>query len=345
MRRLLLGLAAVLLIGLVWLLWPTSAPRVRSAAPARSYAAAVARLDALRARDPAALVPGCGTRALLHGRPTPRAVVLLHGITNCPLQFRVIADSLAARGDNVLVPRVDHHGLPDRMGPELQRLRAEDMARLVSECVAIAGGLGDTVVVAGLSTSGVAAAWAAAHLRGVDRAVMIAPAFAPAMTANAPAWVPAAVTRAAVRLPNVFVWWDDRARRELQGPAQCYYGFSTRALAQAYRMGEHVRARRSPVMAREVVLLVTEADVAVDNRIGEHLVADWGRQTPAPRVREVHFPAAARVLHDMVDPDQVGARVDVAYPVMLALLRGEGLPPGSLARETAAGRDAAVAGF
>jgi len=49
------------------------------------------------------------------------AFVLLHGITNCPLQFLALAESLRAGGDNVLVPRVDHHGLTDRMTTDLVR--------------------------------------------------------------------------------------------------------------------------------------------------------------------------------------------------------------------------------
>jgi hypothetical protein len=44
------------------------------------------------------------------------------------------------------------------------------------------------------------------------------------------------------------------------------------------------------------------------------------------RVREYAFPAEAKVVHDMIDPAQVGARTALVYPVLLALLRGGALP-------------------
>lgn len=179
MRRLLLPAAAAAALALAWLLRPlapVAAPEFRAAA---DFEEATERLFALLGRDTLALHEGCGTTALLTGARSPRAFVLLHGVTNCPLQFAELAESLRAGGDNVLAPRVDHHGLADRMTGDLARLRAEELAALVAECAGIAAGLGDTVVVAGLSTSGVAAAWAAANLPGVRRAVVIAPAFAP----------------------------------------------------------------------------------------------------------------------------------------------------------------------
>ena len=333
MRRVLLLLAAVLALALAWLLRPlepVAAPAYRASA---DYDEAVGRLFDLLERDSVALHEGCGTTALLTGARAPRAFVLLHGITNCPLQFAEVAESLRAGGDNVLVPRVDHHGLADRMTTELASLRAEELTALVTECAGIAAGLGDTVVVCGLSTTGVATAWAAANLEGVHRAVVIAPAFAPPWK---PAWIAGPLTRLALRLPNRFVWWDDAKHEDLPGPSQCYPRFSTRAMGQFYRLGEDLMRdlRRHPVRARDVAVVTTLADHAVDNGRARAFAARCA--APATRVREYAFPAPANVVHDMIDPRQVGARTDVVYPVLLALLRGGALP--------AAGAPAAVAG-
>lgn len=319
MGRLLLSAAAAAALALAWLLRPlapVAAPEFRAAA---DYGEAGERLLALLARDTLALHEGCGSTALLTGARSPRAFVLLHGITNCPLQFAEVAESLRAGGDHVLVPRVDRHGLADRMTGALAGLRAEELAALVSECAGIAAGLGDTVVVAGLSTSGVAAAWAAANLPGVRRAVVIAPAFAPPWR---PAWFGAAAGRLGARLPNRFVWWDAARKADLPGPDQCYPRFATRALAEAYRLGDDVMrtlARRAPA-APEVVLVTTEGDRAVDE-VRAHAFASRCAARGA-RVREFVFPAAAGVVHDMIDPRQVGARTRVVYPPLLALLRG-----------------------
>lgn len=322
MRKLLLLAGAALVLaaaGLLRPLEPVGAPAWR---PAADHEEAVARLAGLLARDTLALHDGCGTTALLTGARSPRAFVLLHGVTNCPLQFAEVAESLRAGGDNVLVPRVDHHGLADRMTGDLARLRAEELAALAAECAGIAAGLGDTVVVAGLSTSGVAAAWAAVNLPGVRRAVVIAPAFAPPWR---PAWLGTAAARLGARLPNRFVWWDDERKAGLPGPDQCYPRFATRALAEAYRLGDDVMralARRAPA-APEVVLVTTERDPAVDN--GRALAFAARCAARGARVRGHVFPAAAGVVHDMIDPRQVGERTETVYPPLLALLRG-GVP-------------------
>jgi esterase/lipase len=315
---------ALLAIAAGWLLRPVAPVRAPAFRASVTYDDAVARLARLLARDTLALHPGCGTTALLAGARTPRAFVLLHGITNCPLQYLALAESLRAGGDNVLVPRIDHHGLDDRMTADLANLRAEELVSLVTECAGMARGLGDTVVVCGLSTSGVLAAWAATELEGVDRAVVIAPAFAPSWK---PSWIAPVVTRLSLRLHNMFVWWDDKLEQDLGGPKQCYPRFSTRAMGEAYRLGEDVMrrlgTRRSK--ARDVAVVTTLGDDAIDNGRA-HAFAVRYRGSGA-RVREFAFAAGDSVRHDMLDPEQVGARTGVSYPVLLRFLRGETAPP------------------
>ena len=60
--------------------------------PARNYAEAVQRIESIRAAQPPGLNPvGC-QQFLSHGRPTGRAVVLFHGYTSCPQQFKRLGD-------------------------------------------------------------------------------------------------------------------------------------------------------------------------------------------------------------------------------------------------------------
>ena len=314
---------ALLAAGVAWLLRPLAPVRAPEYRATTDYDDAVGRLFEFLARDTVALHDGCGTTALLTGARSPRAFVLLHGMTNCPLQFAALAESLRAGGDNVLVPRLDHHGLQDRMTTDLAKTRAEETVALVTECAAIARGLGDTLVVCGLSSSGVATAWAAVHLEGVDRAVVIAPAFAPPWK---PGWLAPIFTRLALRLGNRFVWWNDKKRENLAGPAQCYPRFSTRAMGEAYRLGEDTMRSLSSQAPRagELAVVTTLADDAVDNTRA-HQLADNFRAAGA-RVREHAFEARDSVVHDMLDPEQVGARIALSYPVLLAMLRGQELP-------------------
>lgn len=322
MRWIVILLLVALAAG-VWLLRPLpplGEPRIQ---PATSYDEAAKRIERLSAADTASLAPGCPTSARLHGRRTARAVLLLHGVTNCPLQFRRLADSLYVAGDNVLVPRIPHHGLADRMSEDLANLTAEEAMATAAECAGIMRGLGDTVVVAGLSTSGVLAAWLATQPGAPDRAVIIAPALAPPMH---PSWIVPWLTRLGDRLPNRSLWWDDKLREALPGPNQCYLRWSTRAMAENFRLAERVArlARSRAPEARDVAVVTTMADQAVDLERVDALVRAW-----RARGRDVHtwaFLASDQVHHDMVDPMQVGARPQLVYPVLLHLMRGEPVP-------------------
>ena len=325
MLRRIVGLVLIVVIAtLAWWLRPPAPVAAESRAAAANYEEARSRAAALLSRDALALHEGCATMLALAGHRTPRAFVLLHGITNCPLQFAELADSLRAGGDNVIVPRVPHHGLADRMTTDLANLRAEEMVALVSECTAIARGLGDTVVVCGLSTSGVAAAWAAVQDPNVDRVVVIAPAFAPPWK---PRGLAPVVTRLSLHLPNRFVWWDDTKREALPGPAQCYPRFSTRAMGEIYRLGEATRASlaKGALRAREVDLVTTASDRAIDLGLA-YGFAERCRARGA-HVRTFEFPARDSVVHDMVDPAQVGAKTALTEPVILAMLRARSLSP------------------
>lgn len=334
LRRALLGLLVLVAGMIAWLMRPLPPITRHVPIPATSFDDAVERMAELQAADTMALHEGCAMQAWLQGQRTPRAFVLLHGITNCPLQFAALGADLAAGGDNVIVPRVPHHGLADRMTEDLARLSANEAVSTAAACVALARGLGDTVVVIGLSTSGVLAA-DAVQQGGVDRAVVLAPAFAPPWK---PAWLAPILTRLALRLPNQFVWWDEAKREALDGPTQCYPRFATRAMGEVFALAERLwaRARREPPGALELELVTTAGDEAV-NLPRVHALAGLWRARSA-NVREWEFPSGEKVVHDMVDPRQVGARVEAVYPLLIALARGEAPPASAAAVDRSAER-------
>lgn len=307
------ALAALLLLPLQTRL------RLSTPDPAATYLEAVDRFGALRVRDSIALYPGCESALLTHGARTARVDLLLHGLTNCPRQFHEFGLRLFTLGDNVLIPRVVRHGRADRMTRDLANLTADEMAAGASEALDLACGLGDTVCVIGLSTSGITAAWLAQHRPEVSRAVVIAPAFAPKGT---PPWRAAILARALDRLPNLFLWWDGKAKDRLAGPPQCYPRFSTRAVGEAYRLGEIVRgeARTAAPAAGHVVTVTTEADRAIDNRFVRELAASW--RAHGASVEERSFPRVLNIHHDMIDPQQVNARIEAVYPALIEWLRG-----------------------
>ncbi|MCA1554470.1 MAG: alpha/beta fold hydrolase, partial [Chloroflexi bacterium] len=151
-------------------------PRLTShAQPVTAYADAVERIAALQALDDASINPLCRTVLLTHGRQVENAVVFLHGFTNCPQQFRTLAQNLFDLGWNVLVPRMPCHGCSNRLTDDIMRLSADELATFTDSVIDAAHGLGEHVTVAGLSLGGNMALWAAMQRDDIDRVVAVAP--------------------------------------------------------------------------------------------------------------------------------------------------------------------------
>ena len=318
MKRILAVLLALLAVAVVLLLRPARTRRFPSHPhPATDYADALRRVAAVEARDGAAISPECRTLLLTHGARSTRAVVLLHGLTNCPEQFRALGERLYERGANVYIPRLPEHGLADCMTTALARLDARAMCEATDEAVDIGRGLGDSVIVVGLCIGGSMAAWAAQERTNVARAVPIAPLQG---LARAPGALTGPAMNLMLALPNHFVWWDDKVKTDLPGPKHVYPRFSTRSVAQALLLGASVEAeaRRAPPAARSIVMITVGGDVAVDNPAVARLAQIW--RSHGARLTAYEFPAALRLNHDIVDPEQIGGNPALVYPVLLDLI-------------------------
>jgi hypothetical protein len=96
--------------------------------------------------------PGAGAAGHEPGLPAPiddprsksrAAIILVHGYTNCPQQFKALGQRFYDMGYNVLIAPLPHHGLADRMTEEHGLLTAEELAAYADETVDLAQGLGD----------------------------------------------------------------------------------------------------------------------------------------------------------------------------------------------------------
>lgn len=290
-------------------------PRVNAAA---SFDAALERIRALQALDDARILPEARTTLLDWGRRTDLAVVLLHGLTNHPGQYRQFAPMVHERGANVLIPRLPEQGDRDRMTHRLANLTAETLLACASEAVDIARGLGERVCVLGISSSGLLCAYFAQHRSDVARAIAVAPVFA---LLRFPYRLSRAVARAALWLPNAFLWWDP-SKREAQLPATAYPQFPTHALAQCLRIGDDVYAasRNEPFAGKSVVVVANRDDPAVNNTVAETVVHRWQRFRPRD-VAYYRFTDLPRN-HDVIDPDNPLSRVDIVYPHLLDFIVG-----------------------
>src|SRR5260370_16661690 len=115
--------------------------------PVRDYDSAIARFAQVQAREEAdqALNPVCRSKLLTHGRKVERAIVLMHGMTNCPQQFVDFAPLFYERGYNVLIPRMSHNGLANRDTDALKYVTAEELRNCSNNMADIALGLAEHV--------------------------------------------------------------------------------------------------------------------------------------------------------------------------------------------------------
>ena len=99
-------------------------------------------LSGLKDLDGPNVNPDCATRVYTHGHRTERALVLLHGFTNCPQQFDALGRQFHEQGWNVVIPRYPQHGYSDRLTTSIAALRAEHLVTLANRAADGAAGLG-----------------------------------------------------------------------------------------------------------------------------------------------------------------------------------------------------------
>ena len=320
--RILAVMAALLVLGAAWLLRPLPLDGlVSSPNPARSYDEAMGRWAGTQAREAdLPLHEGGRTIVLTHGYQTERVFVLLHGLTNAPRQFRELGEKLFSTGANVVIPRLAHHGLADRMTDAHAALTAQDLIRYAQYGVDLGQGLGRNVTVVGLSVSGISAAWLAQNRDDIDEVFLLAPLFGPAVI---PDPLTPAFASALSRLPNQMMWWDPRVRENLPGPPYNYPRFPTRAVGEALRLGLNTAQPDRKIRVNRLGIILTENDKAVNNTRTRRLFEQWRASSPETETFLHEFPAEENIPHDFIDPLQPNARTDKVNALLVEWLTGK----------------------
>jgi carboxylesterase len=292
-------------------------PLITPARPARSYMEAVARIQAIEAGlDPAAMHPKCGVRFLTHGQAQPRAIVLVHGYTDCPQQFAALGQQFYDLGYNVLIVPLPRHGLADRLNEAHGELTVPELAAYAGEMVDIAQGLGQHTTMMGHSLGANVTAWAAQTRADLDLAVPISPAFGFEQ-------VPTAITRPAIHrtllLPNTYEWWDPSQQAAIE-PDHNYPRYFVHTLANILWLGQAVQTaagREAPAAGR--ILVVTNAnDHAVNNLLTAHVVSLWRRH--GADVTTFEFPAELGLDHDVIEPYPPSDLTPMVYEKLIELV-------------------------
>jgi len=283
---------------------------------ALDYDSAIARYAELQAAEDDTINPVCRSKVMTHGTKTENVIVLVHGITNCPEQFAEFAPLFFERGYNVLIPRMPRNGLADRMTNELKYLTAEELRDCSNTLVDIACGLGDHVTFLGLSVGGVMTTWAAQHRSEIDKAVVIAPSIG-FTNLGADRLSSFAIMLFRI-LPNIgtqhFSPFSD-------GPQHSYLGFSSRSFGVVMRFGKSIlkSAKQKKPAAQSILMVTNAADTAVNSKINRELVNFW-RANGYDQIEEYEFSADKKLIHDIIDPQQVQQQADLVYPILLDLI-------------------------
>lgn len=255
------------------------------------------------------------SRLYAHGHRTPRAVVFIHGFTNCPQQWHLFASQLYEGGDSIVVPRLPGHGHFNRATHALAKVKAPALLATVSEAVDIARGLGERVALAGLSIGGTIAPRVALSRDDIDHTVAIVPFFAVHGFSVQGTRI---LTRVLETLPNAFMRWDPRGDGS-QIPSYGYPKFATRMLAEALRIGLEVEAdshARAP--AGRTTFLLNAHEPACNNAVALAIRDGFERNRPTSTNLVILNGLPAN--HDIIDPTNPSARVDLVYPALRAIL-------------------------
>ena len=256
--------------------------------------------------------PRYGTRWWIGEDVAPTAVVLLHGLTNSPPQYDLLAPQLHARGHAVIVPRMPYHGYRDRMTDAIAKMSAAELESASLQAVIIAAMCGRRVVVAGISVGATLAGWLAART-WIDTGIAIAPFCGLRELPGAANDALGAILRAA---PNRFGWWDPRSKED-QPPVHGYPRYSTRALGESLRISTELSAASGEPHGRRAVLVVNAHEPVVNN-------AHAARRFRSLRALGVTVEQVVLQglpdIHDIVEPAIPQARTDLVYPRLIEII-------------------------
>jgi alpha-beta hydrolase superfamily lysophospholipase len=286
-----------------------------------AYNSSVAAIGRRQAADDSIAVPGARSILLVGRAPTARAIVLLHGLTDSPRQFETFAYLLHADGNSVYVPRLPEHGLRGGNVGTLSALTAAQLRGVADSIVNEARGLGDSVVVVGLSMGGTVGAWIAQQ-RDVSRVVLIAPAIEPGR-------IPSLLDRPLIGLADRLPALTRRSQPDSARPDR-EEGFNLRAVAEILELGSSIlgQAAREAPRTRDIVVLVNASDRTVRESAAEALARNWLQH--GAKVFAFELPDSLRLPHNIIDPP----RGPVGGEAVLDLLRqlAYGIQPSALVR-------------
>ncbi len=281
-----------------------------------SYEESVEFIEQSIASDPDNIADYGHSILMTHGQKCEKAAVLYHGYTNCPRQYEDFAKILFDKGYNVYVPRVSYSGVDDLYTKEIGKLTVGDIKDVCDTSIDIAHGLGDKVVVIGLSMGGVMSAYNAQFRDDVENAVVIVPSFG---WYFAPGIVKTLINLSFI-LPNKYLWWDPVKKDNRECPYSMYHHFSTHGIAHILRLGLLVlrAAKKTVPLTKNITVMTNDLDIAVDAKSTKDLIKNWKKF--GAEVSTHSFSKDLQMEHDVIDPLHPYAKTDLVYDKILEYL-------------------------
>jgi pimeloyl-ACP methyl ester carboxylesterase len=314
-------LAGVIILLFVLALKPFSLKETFTPNPAASYEEALSRIETIHGEEANLdLHPECATQLRTHGEKTEKVIIFLHGFTSCPQQFVPLGQEYFERGYNVYIPRTPRHGFDNRRGKPLKGLTAEEMAAFAQQTADIAQGLGERVIISGISGGGAMATYLSQERTDVDIAAPIAPFLGIG-------FIPRPLNRAFANLflivPDMWQWWDpiNKESNPLAAP-YAYARYPLHALLENMRLGfaTEADARRTRPATDKIIVITNANDESVNNGVVAEFEQMW-KEHGDNNLVTFQFDKALGLPHDLITSIRPGARIDLVYPKLLELIQ------------------------
>jgi esterase/lipase len=285
-----------------------------------SFEDTVSQVESIITSEGPNLHPSGHTRLLTHGKKTATAILWFHGYSSAPQQFIPLGQKCFELGMNVYIPRAPHHGLNNRLTEETRKLTEGELKVWAEESLHIARGLGERVIVGGLSMGGAVTTWLAQIHPEIDLAIVIAPAIAYRVI---PSVLLPVIIPVISALPDTMHWWDGKLKEKIEGADYNYAWVSMHGLAIFPRMGIEVRklTRKTPPAAKEIWMVINDHDADVDGVYVQKVADEW-KTKKGDAIHTYHFPDALGIVHDCISVENPKQKVDIVYPVLMDIITG-----------------------
>lgn len=244
------------------------------------------------------LNPDCVSKLMTHDKKVKGVVLMFHGYTSCPQQFAALGKKFFEAGYNVYIPRTPYHGYKNLLTDDVGKLTTVEYVNYAEQSLAEARGLGEEVVVMGLSGGGNLAIWLAQHLEGIDKAIIIAPGLG---SYDIPEWATPPLVNIYPYLPTQFRWWNDQDRGK-SGLSYEYPRFSVNVLMRTLAVGRSVlqESVKEPPRAGKIVFVYNASDKSILEPPVKLLEQRWKAKI-GERVSDYTFPAEMNLQHPFIN--------------------------------------------